>query len=243
MSLRMTTKKGFTHPNPVFSETSPGFICFSPGKRWPRLPACQSTGPRACADIVLSRSPAPVTAPRLLRAVRCGGSSSFISSPSMTITYSCIANGRAVLAELALTGGSYQEAAAAVLKLVLLRAEPKTMIQMGSFVYHTLFIDGITYLCASDNALDILTPSAFLKNVSETFLKNPLMSQEHFSPSNAVAADFQQVLGKYMAKESPQTMKTLRRIWRKHCKKIIIISMAILLSIIIILLSTNIIPT
>lgn len=26
----------------------------------------------------------------------------------MTITYSCIANGRAVLAELALTGGSYQ---------------------------------------------------------------------------------------------------------------------------------------
>ncbi|XP_055443397.1 vesicle-associated membrane protein 7-like [Bubalus kerabau] len=127
----------------------------------------------------------------------------------MTITYSCIANGRAVLAELALTGGSYQEAAAAVLKLVLLRAEPKTMIQMGSFVYHTLFIDGITYLCASDNALDILTPSAFLKN----------------------------------AKESPQTMKILRRIWRKHCKKIIIISMAILLSIIIILLSTNVIPT
>lgn len=104
----MTTKKGFTHPNPVFSETSPGFICFSPGTRWPRLPACQSTGPRACADIVLSRSPAPVTAPGLLRAVRCGGSSSFISSPTMTITYSCIANGRAVLAELALTGGSYQ---------------------------------------------------------------------------------------------------------------------------------------
>ncbi|EGW05946.1 hypothetical protein I79_019366 [Cricetulus griseus] len=26
----------------------------------------------------------------------------------MTITYSCVANGRAVLAELALTGGSYQ---------------------------------------------------------------------------------------------------------------------------------------
>ncbi|XP_020748476.1 uncharacterized protein [Odocoileus virginianus] len=83
----------------------------------------------------------------------------------MTITYSCIANGRAVLAELALTGGSYQEAAAVVLKLVLLRAEPKMMIQMGNFVYHTLLIDGITYLCASDNALDILTPSAFLKNM------------------------------------------------------------------------------
>ncbi|XP_058922100.2 uncharacterized protein [Kogia breviceps] len=115
----------------------------------------------------------------------------------MTITYSCIANGRAVLAELALTGGSYQEAAATVLKLVLLRAEPKTIIQMGSFVYHTLFIHGITYLCASDNALDTVTPSA-LKNVSETFLRNPLMSQEHFSPSNAVATDFQQVLGKYM---------------------------------------------
>ncbi|XP_044931308.1 vesicle-associated membrane protein 714-like isoform X3 [Mustela putorius furo] len=118
----------------------------------------------------------------------------------MTITYSCVANGRAVLAELALTGGSYQEAVATVLKLVLLRAEPKTIMQMGSFVYHTLFIDGITYLCATDNALDTITPSAFLKNVSDTFLRNPLMSQEHFSPSNAVAADFQQVLGKYMMK-------------------------------------------
>ncbi|XP_041613926.1 vesicle-associated membrane protein 714-like isoform X3 [Vulpes lagopus] len=118
----------------------------------------------------------------------------------MTITYSCVANGRAVLAELALTGGSYQEAAATVLRLVLLRAESKTIIHMGSFVYHTLFIDGITYLCATDNALDTITPSAFLTNVSDTFLRNPLMSQEHFSPSNAVAADFQQVLGKYMMK-------------------------------------------
>ncbi|XP_057585868.1 uncharacterized protein LOC130850375 [Hippopotamus amphibius kiboko] len=214
----------------------------------------------------------------------------------MTITYSCIANGRAVLAELALTGGSYQEAAATVLKLVLLRAEPKTIIQMGNFVYHTVFIDGITYLCASDNVLDTVTPSAFLKNVSETLLRNPLMSQEHFSPSNAVAADFQQVLGKYMmkynksqedssistlksqvtdvknimaqtidkileseerlniftdrtddlqttAKESQKTRKVLRRIWWKHFKKIIVITMTMLLSIIIILLSTNVIPT
>ncbi|TEA29411.1 hypothetical protein DBR06_SOUSAS8610096, partial [Sousa chinensis] len=147
-----------------------------------------------------SRSHAPVSVPRLSRAVRSGGNLYFSSSPTMTIAYSCIANGRAVLAELTLTGGSYQEAAATVLKLVLLRAEPKTIIQMGSFVYHTLFIDGITYLCASDNALDTVTPSAFLKNVSETFLRNPLMSQEHFSPSNAVATDFQQVLGKYMMK-------------------------------------------
>ncbi|KAM8803889.1 uncharacterized protein V5649_005827 [Rhynchonycteris naso] len=214
----------------------------------------------------------------------------------MTITYSCIANGRVILADLALTGGSYQETAATVLRLVLLKAEPKTTIQMGSFVYHSLFIDGITYLCASDNALDIVTPSAFLKDVSDSFLKNPLMSKEHFSPSNAVASDFQQVLGKYMmkynknqddslistlksqitdvkivmnqnidkilkseeklnsftdrtdglqttAKDCPQIRKNLRRIWWKHFKKIIIITMAILLSIIIILLSTNVIPT
>ena len=40
------------------------------------------------------------------------------------------------------------------------------MYSFQSFVYHTLLTDGITYLCASDNALDILTPSAFLKNVS-----------------------------------------------------------------------------
>ncbi|XP_058403347.1 uncharacterized protein LOC131409736 isoform X2 [Diceros bicornis minor] len=109
---------------------------------------------------------------------------------------------------------SVEEAASTVLRLVLLRAEPKTIIQMGSFVYHTLFIDGITYLCASDNALDTVTPSAFLKNVSDTFLRNPLMSQEHFSPSNAVAADFQQVLGKYMVKynknQDNSSISTLR---------------------------------
>ncbi|KAM5341118.1 uncharacterized protein AAES06_004769 [Glossophaga mutica] len=132
----------------------------------------------------------------------------------MTITYSCIANGRAILADLALTGGSYQETAATVLRLVLLRAEPKTTIQMGSFVYHSLFIDGIIYLCASDNALDSVTPSAFLKNVSDIFLRNPLISREHFSPSNAVAADFQHVLGKYMLKynknQDDSSISTLR---------------------------------
>ncbi|XP_036137577.1 vesicle-associated membrane protein 7-like [Molossus molossus] len=132
----------------------------------------------------------------------------------MTITYSCIANGRAILADLALTGGSYQETAATVLRLVLLRAEPKTTIQMGSFVYHSLFIDGIIYLCASDDMLDIVTPPAFLKHVSDIFLRNPLMSQEHFSPSNAVAADFQQVLGKYMMKynknQDDSSISTLR---------------------------------
>ncbi|XP_008265904.1 uncharacterized protein [Oryctolagus cuniculus] len=214
----------------------------------------------------------------------------------MTITYSCIANGRTVLAELALTGGSYQEATAKVLRLVLLRAEPRTIMQMGSYIYHTLFIDGITYLCATDNALDTVAPSAFLKKVSDTLTRNPLMSQEQFSPSNAVTADFQQVLGKYMMKynknqsdcmistmrsqvtdvktvltqnieiilekeeksniyldstddlqtpveEFPKTRKISRRISWKHFKKILIITVAILLSILIILLSTNVIPT
>lgn len=50
----------------------------------------------------------PDTAPRPSQAVKSGRSLSFTGPPTMTITYSCIANGRAVLAELALTGGSYQ---------------------------------------------------------------------------------------------------------------------------------------
>ncbi|XP_023559261.1 vesicle-associated membrane protein 714-like isoform X1 [Octodon degus] len=212
----------------------------------------------------------------------------------MTITYSCVANGRAVLAELALAGGSYQEAAAKVLSLVLRRARPMTIQQMGSYVYHTLLIDGITYLCATDNASDMGSPSAFLREVSDTFTRNPLMSQEHFSPSNAVAADFQQVLGQYMmkynnnqvdsmisirsqvndikndliqntdiilekedrlnafldetndlsttVKEFQKTTDIPRRIRWEYFTKIIIITMTILLSIMIILLSTNVIP-
>nr|XP_025742795.1 vesicle-associated membrane protein 714-like isoform X4 [Callorhinus ursinus] len=95
-----------------------------------------------------------------------------------------------------------------------LNPQAESLPQDYSFVYHTLFIDGITYLCATDNALDTITPSAFLKNVSDTFLRNPLMSQEHFSPSNAVAADFQQVLGKYMMKynknQDDSSISTLR---------------------------------
>ncbi|GAB1289882.1 Vesicle-associated membrane protein 9 [Apodemus speciosus] len=66
----------------------------------------------------------------------------------MTITYSCVANGRAVLAELALTGGSYQEAAAKVLRQALLKAEPTTIIQIGRY-----------------NGLDSMAPSAFLRKM------------------------------------------------------------------------------
>ncbi|XP_051820703.1 vesicle-associated membrane protein 7-like [Antechinus flavipes] len=118
----------------------------------------------------------------------------------MTITYSCIANGRVILAELALTGGSYQDAVSSVLKLVLLKAEKKTTARIGSYVYHTLFIDGITYLCATDNPLDVTLPTAFLDEVSKTYSENPLMLQEPFPPSNAIIADFQHVLGKCMMK-------------------------------------------
>ncbi|XP_019321761.1 vesicle-associated membrane protein 8-like isoform X4 [Panthera pardus] len=180
----------------------------------------------------------------------------------MTITYSCIANGRAVLAELSLTGGSYQEAAATVLRLVLLRAEPKTIMQMGSFVYHTLFIDGITYLCATDNALDTITPSAFLKNMQ--YNKN--QGDSSISTLRSQVTEVKNIMSKNIdeileneerlniftdktddlqttAKESQKTRKILRRIWWKHFRKIIIITVVILLSIIIILLSTNVIPT
>ncbi|XP_074130311.1 vesicle-associated membrane protein 7-like [Sminthopsis crassicaudata] len=118
----------------------------------------------------------------------------------MTITYSCIANGRVILAELALTGGSYQDAVSSVLKLVLLKAEKKTTARIGSYVYHTLFIDGITYLCATDNPLDVTLPTAFLDEVSKNYSENPLMLQEPFPPSNAIIADFQHVLGKCMMK-------------------------------------------
>lgn len=54
------------------------------------------------------QSPAPVSAPRLPRAVGSGGNLPFTGPPTMTITYSCIANGRVILADLAWTGGSYQ---------------------------------------------------------------------------------------------------------------------------------------
>ncbi|XP_052591415.1 uncharacterized protein LOC128108646 isoform X4 [Peromyscus californicus insignis] len=73
------------------------------------------------------------------------------------------------------------------------------MHSFQSYVYHTLFIDGITYLCATDNGLDSMAPSAFLKKVSDIFTRNPLMSQEHFFPSNALATDFQQILAQHMA--------------------------------------------
>ncbi|XP_032772298.1 vesicle-associated membrane protein 712-like [Rattus rattus] len=214
----------------------------------------------------------------------------------MTITYSCVANGRAVLAELALTGGSYQEAAAKVLRQALLKAEPTTIIQIGSYVYHTLFIDGITYLCATDNGLDTMAPSAFLRQVSDIFTRIPLMSQEHFFPSNALATDFQQILAQHMmeynknrsrvvlstvksqvsdvksimlrnidtileketetvrilteeagdpqatAEELEDAKKMPKRTWWK-CLKIVVTTLAIPLSIIIILLSAHVIPT
>ncbi|XP_036618448.1 vesicle-associated membrane protein 712-like [Trichosurus vulpecula] len=118
----------------------------------------------------------------------------------MTITYSCVANGRVILVELALTGGSYQDAVSSVLKLVLLKAERKTTARIGSYVYHTLLINGITYLCATDNPLDVASPSAFLDEVSRTYSENSFLFHEPFPPSNSTVADVQQVLGKCMMK-------------------------------------------
>nr|KAF6392671.1 hypothetical protein mPipKuh1_007855 [Pipistrellus kuhlii] len=188
----------------------------------------------------------------------------------MTITYSCIANGRVILADLAWAGGSYQETAATMLRLVLLRAEPKTTIQMGSFVYHSLFIDGIIYLCASDNVLDIVTPSAFLKKypiLGKYMMKyNKNQGDSSISTLRSQVTDVKSIMTQNIdkileseerlnsftdrtddpqttAKDSQETIKILRKIWWQHLKKIIIITVAIILSIIIILLSTNIIPT
>ncbi|XP_059130700.1 uncharacterized protein LOC131920377 isoform X2 [Peromyscus eremicus] len=173
----------------------------------------------------------------------------------------------------------------------------KQMHSFQSYVYHTLFIDGITYLCATDNGLDSMAPSAFLKKVSDIFTRNPLMPQEHFFPSNALATDFQRILAQHMmeynknqrdnntvsrvesqvtdvknimlrnidrvlereietvsiitegaedpqatAEEFEKTRKIPKRIWWK-CFKIVITTLTILLSIIIILLRTHIIPT
>ncbi|XP_036057534.1 vesicle-associated membrane protein 712-like isoform X5 [Onychomys torridus] len=181
----------------------------------------------------------------------------------MTITYSCVAHGRAVLAELALTGGSYQEAAAKVLRQVLLKAEPETIIQIGSYVYHTLFIDGITYLCATDNGLDTMAPSAFLKKVE--YNKNPrdnntvsAVKSQVTDVKNIMLRNIDTVLERETetvsiltegaedpqatAEEFEKTRKIPKRIWWK-CFKIVITTLTILLSIIIILLRTHIIPT
>ncbi|XP_030110820.1 uncharacterized protein LOC102639650 isoform X2 [Mus musculus] len=141
-----------------------------------------------------------------------------------------------------------------------------------------------------------MAPSAFLKKVSDIFTRIPLMSQEHFFPSNALATDFQQILAQHMmeynrtrsssmlsvvksrvsdvksvmlrnmdavleretetvsvlteeaddpqatAEEFETTRKIPKRTWWK-CFKIVITTLAIPLSIIIILLSTHIIPT
>ncbi|XP_036057532.1 vesicle-associated membrane protein 712-like isoform X3 [Onychomys torridus] len=212
----------------------------------------------------------------------------------MTITYSCVAHGRAVLAELALTGGSYQEAAAKVLRQVLLKAEPETIIQIGSYVYHTLFIDGITYLCATDNGLDTMAPSAFLKKVSPfhvlgytnggreclqsdymnlwfvlelqvEYNKNPrdnntvsAVKSQVTDVKNIMLRNIDTVLERETetvsiltegaedpqatAEEFEKTRKIPKRIWWK-CFKIVITTLTILLSIIIILLRTHIIPT
>ncbi|XP_010626958.1 vesicle-associated membrane protein 712-like isoform X5 [Fukomys damarensis] len=158
----------------------------------------------------------------------------------MKITYSCIANGRVVLAELALTGGSYQEAAAKVLRLVLLRAKPKTTVQMGSYVYHTLFIEGITYLCATDNALDMVAPSAFLREMKYNKNQGNSMISTRRSQMIDIKNDMIQNVDIILEKEArlnifldetddpsttdkefQKTTEIPRRIWWKYFKKII----------------------
>lgn len=111
MILTVTTKKGFTHPELVFPETSappPSSSQTQPRQEMappPSLPINRSSRLRTHRPL---QSPAPGSAPRLPRAVGSGGNLPFTGPPTMTITYSCIANGRVILADLAWTGGSYQ---------------------------------------------------------------------------------------------------------------------------------------
>ncbi|OBS57221.1 hypothetical protein A6R68_11654, partial [Neotoma lepida] len=59
-----------------------------------------------------------------------------------------------------------------------------------------------------------MAPSAFLKKVSDILTRNPLMSQEHFFPSNAPATDFQQILAQHMMEynknQSDNTVSTVK---------------------------------
>ncbi|KAK1345788.1 hypothetical protein QTO34_008252 [Cnephaeus nilssonii] len=88
-------------PPPSSSQTQPRQEMAPP----PSLPINRSSRLRTHRPL---QSPAPGSAPRLPRAVGSGGNLPFTGPPTMTITYSCIANGRVILADLAWTGGSYQ---------------------------------------------------------------------------------------------------------------------------------------
>uniref|UniRef100_A0A4X2KXH9 Vesicle-associated membrane protein 7 n=1 Tax=Vombatus ursinus TaxID=29139 RepID=A0A4X2KXH9_VOMUR len=178
----------------------------------------------------------------------------------MTITYSCIANGQVILAELALTGGSYQDAVSSVLKLVLLKPEKKTTARIGSYVYHTLLADGITYLCATDNLMDVTLPSAFLDEMKYNQNQGEFMISDLKSQVTDVRNSMSQNVGKMLKREEKlnilidrtdnlqvatkafqkTTTKASKKMWWKNYKIIIIIS-SIFIIIIIILLSTNVI--
>ncbi|XP_043401562.1 vesicle-associated membrane protein 7-like [Chelonia mydas] len=115
-----------------------------------------------------------------------------------SLSYSCIANGRTLLAELSLRGGCFRDAASSVVNLVLHKGLKKTTAHIGSFVYHALLVNGITYLCATNNTIDSTGPFAFLKEICKAFIGSPLISQVTFAHPFEFNADFQQVLGKYM---------------------------------------------
>lgn len=91
----------------------------------------------------------------------------------------------------------------------------------------------------------VLLSSLRLYGIDQNQIKSvPLDISKYLSvPTNSDMETLNLCLFLFQAKDSQETRKILRKIWWQQLKKIIIITVAIFLSIIIILLCTNIIPT
>uniref|UniRef100_A0A7N4PVP3 Vesicle-associated membrane protein 7 n=1 Tax=Sarcophilus harrisii TaxID=9305 RepID=A0A7N4PVP3_SARHA len=157
----------------------------------------------------------------------------------MTITYSCIANGRVILAELALTGGSYQVSKNySENPLMLQEPFPPSNAIIADF-QHVL---GKCMMKYNQNQGEFMISAlkSQVTDVKNSMSQNidKMLKREEKLNILIDRTDNLQVATKAFQKTTTKTSKKMW--WRNY--KIIIIICSIFIIIIIILLSTNVIP-
>nr|XP_046225589.1 vesicle-associated membrane protein 7 isoform X1 [Oncorhynchus gorbuscha]XP_046225590.1 vesicle-associated membrane protein 7 isoform X1 [Oncorhynchus gorbuscha]XP_046225591.1 vesicle-associated membrane protein 7 isoform X1 [Oncorhynchus gorbuscha] len=122
----------------------------------------------------------------------------------MPIVYCCVERSNIILADLALRGGRFQEAALSFLRPLPFGALYRRSIQLDGFRYHILSEDGVSYVCVTELSYESRRAHEFLNQICSFFANSPLIKKAAFAQPYEFSSDLHQVLGQLMADYSSQ---------------------------------------
>ncbi|KAM9517035.1 uncharacterized protein ACWYII_044203 isoform 2-T6 [Salvelinus alpinus] len=190
----------------------------------------------------------------------------FCNQPkTMPIVYCCVERSNIILADLALRGGRFQEAALNFLRPLPFGALYRRSIQLDGFRYHILSEDGVSYVCVTELSYESRRAHEFL-NQADYSSQQPASSKLDSVQGqvNEVKVILKDNINKVLERgerlddlvdkthdlqataDSFQRTSTrvARKYWWKNVKMMIIIGVIVLIILILIILfATGVIPS